>query len=69
MQSIPASAPHTCTSTAERAWEQAHAYAVGAGINPAEAFADDYALMIDDLVHEPHYPDRLLPTPAEHLWP
>ncbi|MBF0816281.1 hypothetical protein E4U02_07645 [Microbacterium paludicola] len=69
MQSISTPAAHTCTSTADRAWDQAHAYAVAAGIDQAQAFADDYAFLIDDLVHETRYPDVPLPTPAEHVWP
>ena len=59
-------APHTAVG---RQWLEAHAYAVVSGIDEPEAFADDYASMIDEARHETRYPDRPLPTPAEFVWP
>lgn len=58
--------PHTAVG---RQWLEAHAYAVVSGISEPEAFADDYASMIDEARHETRYPDAPLPTPAEFVWP
>ncbi|MER7798508.1 hypothetical protein [Microbacterium sediminis] len=56
-------------STFDTAWEKAHDYAVTAGVDEPDAFAADYAQMVDDLANEPRYPDLPLPAPADFLWP
>ena len=53
--------------TALALWDAAHAYALSAGMDDPEAFADDYAGLIEDLLRGPRYPDTPLPTPAEHV--
>lgn len=56
-------------TAAEAAWSRAHAHALSEGIDNPEAFADDYAAMIDERQHETRYPDEPPPSPADFLWP
>ena len=56
-------------STAERAWEHAQAWATDQGMPDPAAFADGYAQMVDDLLYEIRYPDTVIPSPADFLWP
>lgn len=59
----------TGRTAADGAWASALAYAQEAGVSDPEAFADDYAAMIEGQRYEIRYPDEPLPTPAEFVWP
>ncbi|KJL49549.1 hypothetical protein RS84_00023 [Microbacterium hydrocarbonoxydans] len=61
--------PATGRTATDRAWADALAYAQQAGTSDPEAFADDYAAMIEDRRYETRSLDEPLPTPAEFVWP